>query len=264
MKKLGLNLIFLMSCVLLCAIEHEKIISVNKIRGEYTLSSAIDISIKQAEQMARDDAKRQALRQVCGERINSWDMMETSAIGESFNSLNLIQVDGEIVEFDIVEEGYTPNPVKKDEILFYCVANVKVKKGLDPDPDFVANITGIKPSYIAGSSLEFTIIPRQDCYLKVFIFEDASLGYRLYPSTYEKPKLLTKEVPCKFPIGHGIYYDLYTDKDIETNRLVFVFTKKEYPFYEQTTSREEIEHWIASIPNDQKYLYYVSINIVQK
>lgn len=264
MHKLDIVLFLLLFGIVPMMAEREKEVLKRDVHGEYTITNGSTISMEEAKQLAREDAKKKALVMVCGEQINAWDVVESSAAGESYNSLTTVRVDGEIVDFDIQNEFWKQNPLRESELVFTCIANVTVKKGIDPDPNFVVDVTGVSPSYIAESHLTFSVKPYSDCYLKVFIFENAELGYRLYPNEAEKPMLLEKANVYHFPSNDKGDYELYTDKEIETDRLVFVFTKDERPFYNDVTSRTEIEQWMARIPNDQKYIYYTSINIVKK
>ena len=245
-----------------CYAEHEKEVLVKKIRGEYTITADMDVSLKEAAERARADAKRQALAQVCGERINAWERVESSAVGESFSSLNMVQVDGEVVKFEIVEEKQVPNPARPSEIIAYCIANVTVKKGVEPDPDFVAEIKGLKANYVALKDyLTFSVTPHKEGYLKVFIFENAQVGYLLYPNDKEPAFQLPAHQPTQFPMRMD--YELYTDQPMETDMLVFVYTKEERPFHYSETNRQQIEEWIAKIPNDKKFVHYTSITILK-
>lgn len=246
-----------------CFAEREKIVSLKNVRGEFSITSDIEISMKDAKEKAREEAKRNALSQVCGEKINIWDKIEISSVGESFNSLSVKQVDGEIADFEIIEEGQQTNPVRKNEIVFYCVANIKVKKGTEPDPTFAAKIDGIKTCYFNQQGMECTITPTQDAYLRVFLFEDAQIGYSLYPKNIFESRFIPANTKVLIP-GNGDEFVMYTSKSIETNILVFVLTKQNIPFYLETMLRNDIEKWIAKIPNDQKYLYFTSINIIKQ
>lgn len=264
MKKSVTTLLVLALFLMPCYAEHEKEMHVKKIRGEYYMTTDMDVSLKMAQQSARENAKRNAIVQACGEKISAWDMIESGAEGENFNSVNMVQVDGEILKFEVVEEGHLQNPAREKELLFYCIANVTVKKGVEPDPDFNVDVKGIKNNYMVDDQgMMFTIISSKDAYLKIFIFENAEVGTRLYPSERETSFLLKANQDYTFPTKKNTYYQLYTDKEIETDIMVFVLTKKEYPYLKEETNRYEIESWIAKIPNDQKFVFYKSINIVK-
>ena len=137
MKRLFVFAIMVMSLASLSA--KEKIEKV-KVRGEYTLLTTADVTFKQAAAEALKDAKRKAIEKVCGETVNVWDRMSTSNVGESFNSLSLNQINGELVEYTVIKEWREDSKVRSVEVLFYCEIEAKVKKGLTPDPNFTADI----------------------------------------------------------------------------------------------------------------------------
>lgn len=265
MRRLISILLFLNFFLVPCFPEHEKEVHVKKIRGEYTITTDMDISPKAAALKALEEAKHKALVKVCGERVNSWDMVESGVGGESFNSVNMVQVDGEIVEYDVIDSGYVTNPARTKEMTFYYVINATVKKGLDPDPDFTASFKGIRGSYIVDDTgMSFTVLSSKDAFLKVFIFENEEVGTILYPNEFESAYKLQANQEYTFPNKKNNYYELYTDKEIETDIMVFVLTKTERPFLKTETSRKEIEAWLARIPNNEKFVHYTSINIVKK
>lgn len=245
--------------------QKEKMHTVKKVRGEYSMVIATsDVSGRQATEYAREDAKRKAIEQVCGSRFNIWDKVEISTAGETFNSLSVNQVDGEIVSFEIIEEGNAPSVVRPSETVFYCVADVKVKRGAEPDADFVAAVEGLRSVYFCGENITFTVLPYRDCYLKIFLFEDSQTGYRLYPNDFDSPEFLPAGGKVAFPKNSDFVVNKSSAAETETNRLVFVFTKSERPFYHSTVSRREIEEWMALIPNDEKYISITIIDIKEK
>ncbi len=265
MKRIIL-LISLFICVSSAYAQKEKTTTVKSVRGEYSVVlEYADITGREALQLAREDAKRKALEQVCGSRVNIWDQIETSSGGDSYNSLSINQIDGEIVEFEIIDEGHIQSSVRAQETIFFCVADVKVKKGIAQDPDFYAAVNGLKSVYYEGEPLLFDVTPYRNCYMKIFLFEDDKVGYMLYPNSMDGPKEI--QANDKFDMAKAPYefiLEKSTDRARETNRLVFVFTKTERPFNSEVTSRAEIEEWIAKIPNDQKYLHFSIIEILDK
>ncbi len=244
--------------------QREKITTLKSVHGEYSvILEYSDITGREAIHLAREDAKRKAIEKVCGTRINIWDQMESSSAGDVFNSLSINHIDGEIVEFDVIEEGHRQSETRSSETIFYCIADIKVKKGIEPDPDFYIAVNGLKSMYYTGESLLFTVVPYHDCYMKIFLLEDEKHGYLLYPNTYDKAQLMPANKT--FDISDSPYYEFELQKNSsqskEINRLVFVFTKTERPFNEEETSRAEIETWMAKIPNDQKYIHFALIEI---
>lgn len=246
------------------AAQKEKVVSVEKIRGEYAVVLTLsDITGREAMQRARDDAKQRAIEQVCGQRINVWEQMEISSAGDKFNSLSITQTDGEIVDFEVVDEGVEVSQLRSGETVYYCVANVKVKRGGNFDPEFRVNVSGVKSVYQSDDILTFKVSPTKDCYMKFFLFADDKTGYMLYPNDYDKARKLM--AGKEFDMAQNKLYEFYMtiaeDCEKETNRLVFVFTKNNYAFDANITSRGEIERWIAGIPNEEKYLYFHIVEI---
>ena len=88
------------SCALQLFAQKEKAVSLKNVRGEFAITDEMFGTVNPKE-MARTNAKRKAIEQVCGQRVNIWDQMEVSEAGDSFNSLALVQTDGEIVEFEV-------------------------------------------------------------------------------------------------------------------------------------------------------------------
>ncbi len=241
----------------------EKIKTVTVI-GEYTLlTTSSAVTFAQAHEFAREDAKRRALEQVCPTKINAWDKLEISSGGETFNSLTIAQVDGEIYDFSVIKENVEQSKIRPVEMIFTCKAKVKVKIGLEPDPNFVAAVKGLQAVYYEGEALRFSVKPSQDCYLKIFLFADTETGYQIFPNSIDNDFKLLKNEKVQFPIS-GIYdfrITKDTDAPIETNRLVFVFTKQERVYNQQTASRSDIERWMAKIPNNEKYIVYSLFDI---
>jgi hypothetical protein len=263
MKKILLTLLIFFNAVTLYA-QKENITTVKSVRGEFSVVLAIsDITGREAAERARENAKRQALEKVCGSHVNIWDQMETSSAGDAFNSLAINQIDGEIVEFNIKEEGQMQSEARTSETIFYCIADVKVKKGLSADPDFIVDVNGLKSVYFAGDILKFIVNPHRDCYMKLFLFEDSNTGYMLYPNLHDKARVFSAGTSIDITNSPYYEFELYKSSETKTevNRLVFVFTKSERPFNSQITSRAEIEKWIASIPNNQKYVHFAVIEI---
>ncbi|MBO7055262.1 MAG: DUF4384 domain-containing protein [Bacteroidales bacterium] len=237
---------------------------VKNVRGEFAITADMVGTAIDAKESARADAKRRAIEQVCGQRVNIWDKMELSAAGESFNSLAVVQTDGEIVEFEVVKEDFEKSAVRSSEMIFYCIANVKVRTGIRPDPNFSAKADGIRSVYFESETLNVSVTPLRDCYLKIFIFENQGTGYLLYPNVNEPSKQLFANQTVAFPQVDEWAITKETDKPRETNQIVFVCTKTDWQFPATETSRSEIEKWIMKIPADQRYIDIKTIEIRER
>lgn len=259
MKTLYFIFIFSLSSICLFAVSDEQVRKIKNIRGEYALiSSSSSLSIKQAVEYAREDAKLKALEEAAFKNeLKQFEEVETSSKGENFNSLVINKTSGEILEFKIIEEGHYQSSIRSVETIFYCIADVKVKRTGDPDPNFRATIEGVNTVYYENDILEFSVIPYINCYLKVFLYNELSEGYLIYPNSLEEQHMLEKNIRYNFPINKNIEYSITKDTDnpIELNRIVFVFTKDTCPFGDEIASRLEIETWLAHIPTSEKFIY---------
>ena len=260
-------ILFIFSCFVFlmpCSARHEKSKLIKNIRGEYAITADSHVSLVEAKEKAREDAKRKALIQAFGQQISIINQIETSSAGESFNSMSVLQNDGEIEEFTILEEGFDTHPVRKTEMIFYCIANVLIREGVAPDPSYTATIGGIHSSYICDEYCVFTVTPTQDSFLKVFIYENSDVGYYLYPGGNHHGLFLEADKTVELPKNTDLDIQLYTNKSKETNTIVLLLTKEEYPFNINNPSRQDIDKFIALIPNDQKYVSYHIIDIIKR
>lgn len=246
------------------SVGHEKSKLIRKVRGEFAITSDSDVPPIIAKEKAREDAKRKALVQAFGQHMSIVDKIEISSVGENFSSLNILQNNGEIEEFTIIEEDCAKHPNRNAEIVYYCLADVKVRKGVEPDYSFVATIEGIKPTYLNNQILTFDITPTKDAYLKIFLMENTEAGSYLYPGGKHHGLLLRAD--CKTCITRDADPDiqLYTQRKRETNVIVILLTKEEFPFHIANPTRQDIDKFIARIPNDMKYVSYHIIEIIKQ
>ena len=261
-----LFLLFLIPFILFASSKDE-IKLIKGVRGEYSiLSSSSSLSMKQAVELAREDAKRKALEQAFGVALTIWDQVEISSKGESFNSLAVHQTGGEVIEFKVLEEGNYQSDIRSVETIFYCVANVRVKRMEQMKSDFKAEVNGIKSVYYNNDELLFSVSPNKNCYVNIFLLTDFGEGYLIYPNYMEESVMLEKNKSYNFPMNINSEYTITKDTDapIEVNRLIFIFTEKEHQFSQQITSRTEIEKWLALLPASERFMYSNAFDIINR
>lgn len=240
----------------------ERVVQVSNIRGEYIMADNSNITPEKAYEKALFDAKHQAvLKAGFGEFVSQWEILLTTAAGQKYNSLETTNMKGEIIEYTIIEKKSYHD--EKGFIVFYYIIDASVKEVASPDPNFTAEVNGVRSTYFQNDKLIFTLTPYRDCYLKVFLFEDAQRGSLCYPNAYDKVKLLKANEEITIPQSVDFVIEKKTSEASEINYLVFVFTKDERPaFYDnQEKNLPEIESWIAKIPNDEKFVIYIPIEI---
>lgn len=244
----------------------QDIIGVKDIIGEAFIYG--DISPNVAKTQALNEAKIEALKRAgIGENINSYQLLLSSQqkneYSQFFSSSIESEIQGAVQSYQIKsEKTYCKS---ENEIVYEIHIDAEVVKyDLKPDITFDANIEGIKGVYNNDESLKFSLKTTQACFLTIFDITDKD-AFVLYPNDYEKQFKFDSSVSYNFPISN-IEYTLHTDlKERETNQLIFVFTKTQFPFIkmnkDQITTSDIIFNWIYSISPDQRTTEYFTLTI---
>lgn len=257
-----------MFCFVFFCAQANNEIKVQNVLGEAFIEN--DISPNEAKRMALNSAKVEALRKAgIGESVSAQNLLFTSESNgdykDFFSSSSQIEIRGAIKEYLIVSERMYCKD--NNTIVFEIVIDATViKYNKESDPGFIADIQGLKGVYESNSNLEFTLKVTKDCYLTIFNITDSE-AYVLYPSTYEKKEKLDGLKTYEFPLGKFNYTLVNESDKTETNRLIYVFTKKPLSFIkmdaEQVTSVEDVFSWMYSISPEQRTLAYKSYFITK-
>lgn len=251
--------------------QSENVHELKEVRCEYTVLLTESFSTENIWKQLRARCREEAIARVTSEVYKSWSDLvvinsESNTGVESLNSLinyNTSSREGEIVEFNIVKEGAEQGD---GSITFYCVADVKVKTGVAPDPEFIVPVRGVKSVYFTGEELHFSFEPYKDCYMMLFLIENERIGYMLLPNQYVKEQKYMSEHQYNLNENSRSYIEFAKSPDIEVeyNKLIFLFTTKRWAFDRNSNSSKEIVEWIAKIPNNEKYIYQQIIEIRDK
>lgn len=269
MKKFTIAAILILALAFrLSAQDKEQIHSLKNVRSEYTVLLTENFSTEEIKKQLRARCKEQAIAEVTSEVYKSWSDLSivNSDNGENPESLNTLinyntsSRDGEIVEFNVVKEGAE---MGDGAITFYCTADVKVKTGLAPDPEFIVPVKGIKSVYMTGDELHFTFKPYKDCYMMLFLIENEKTGYMLLPNEYVKEQKYLANQPYSLNENSRSYIEFAKSPNVERefNKLIFLFTTRKWAFDKDSQSSKEIVEWIARIPNNEKCLHQQLIEI---
>lgn len=250
----------------------QEIISVSDIKGIGYIAG--DVSENQARQNALNEAKIEALKKAhVAEYINSYQTLFNSQANNDysqfFNSDIQSEIQGAVKSYTIKNEKKQLN-TQTDQIEYHVTIDAEViKYETKADVSFEAIVDGIKGVYNNHDKLVFSLKTTKDCYLTIFNItdKDASL---MYPNAMEKAQLFEKEKKYTFPLAADrLDYEMETtQKDKETNRLIFVFTKTPIAYLNisgemQLTDVEKIFTWIYSIMPDQRRVEYFQFFIVK-
>lgn len=244
----------------------QKSIAVSGIRGAAFISG--DVSPNEARANALNDAKVNALKAAgINETVSSYQMLFTSQVKNDFtqffSSDIQSEMQGAVRAVKVVQEK-TYCKSEHEIICEVVIDGEVIRYESKPDPTFKASIDGIKGVYNNGDNLTFNVKVSQNCYLNVFNITDNGSGV-FFPNTYEKNNQLAKSELYKFPMAKIDYSLGNAQKKQETNRLIFVFTKKDIAFIKmdqkQNTNSDDIFSWIYSIPPDERTVEYFALTI---
>ena len=259
MKEFGLLFMLLVSTFAFAS----KNIDVTNIVGESYVQG--DVSPKQAKKEALNEAKIEALRKAgVGESISAQQLLFRSEVkgdfSDFFNSSSQIEIKGAVKDYKIISERMY---CKDSLVVVYEVVidATVIKYSKTTDSSFDVDIQGIKSVYEPNKMLKFSLKSTQSCFLTIFNITDEE-AYVLYPNSYEKASQLQKLGVYQFPTGKLNYKLTNTSGKAETNRLIFVFTKKPVTYIKmnenQVTTVENVFSWIYSMSPDQRKLAYHS------
>lgn len=230
------------------------------------------ITEDEAQKRALNNAKVEALRKAgVGENIQSYENLFRSEMNmdysEFFSSDVHSEVRGAVQEYQIVKQRR-----KLDDVTNLFMVEVTIDAKVifyksSPDPEFIIKVDGIKGIYEEGELLTFSVQSSQECYLHVFSITDNNTSL-MYPNKWEKLQVVNANKQVEFPFKQYIDYELFkSGKEIDTHRLVFVFTKKPIRFTQYTsegdqlTSAEAIFSWIYSIMPEERMVDYHAFTV---
>ncbi|MDY4790918.1 MAG: hypothetical protein SO179_10180 [Bacteroidales bacterium] len=202
-----------------------------------------DVSPSQAEEKALFEAKKNALRKAgIPTDVHSIAFSALAQGGETyseedFSQLNLVYIGGLVT---LKEEPTIKHTFYQGimTINVSIVADVIVED--KRDEGFILDIQGFKTYYRAGEELTFSVKPFRDCFLRVFWFDNTTIGKGniLYPiDDFNNDILLKAKTTYFFPLSGNIEkgklnitYELETVLQKETNIIIVVATKQQIPF----------------------------------
>lgn len=220
-------------------------------------------SPEQVKQRALNEAKLIALQKAgVTEQITAYSDFiskeNENQIEEIFNSNVLNDMQGVVQDIELVSEEKIINDRGLLEI--HIVANItvlKFKSGMDPSFDLW--VKGIKPVYVIGENLEFTIKPNKNAYLRAFVITETNEAYQLFPNDYEGNFELKEKESYDFPRA-AIDYKLDCTREKEGHRLILVTLKTDIP-YNKEVSYKALMDWIFQISPDQRRITTYSFDV---
>lgn len=253
MKRIILFAICLFSMSLSYAGE---IVKVRGAVGRWEVSD--DITPKQAEEKALNEAKKEALR-MAGVMEDVWSVFgqvtsdNGTEFSEAYSSVSMLAISGMVNVTNKQVEDFWDEGLKRNFKIVTIDALV-TKDETQEDKAYAIDVKGIAPIYSHDEKFTFSFKPHgTDSYVKVFWFGDGGADL-IFPNQYDPNQLFLAGETYRYPVSAE--YDFWVEKsdlnkDIERVNIIVVATKKDYP-YNGNFDYQSILTWIYGIPADQR------------
>ncbi len=240
----------------------KKEIKVKNIKG--TAIGGENETIEELRAKAIAEAKVEALREAgIEENIAAFQDLFTSEKDDDFEELFtsdiLSDIQGAVKEVEVIHEEKKFNAhgnLEMSVVINCTVVKYKVKKDLT----FNFWVEGFEKFYNHESTLNFSVKPAADAYVKVFVITKSE-SYLLFPNDYQKSFMMQKDQRYNFP-SPDLDYVLETEKDEEMHRTILVLLKNDIPYTEEVNYKN-ITKWIFSIPPDERMIKSFAFNVVK-
>lgn len=255
-------LVAIMACSV--PLNAQKIVKVKNVQGRWQVSD--NITLKEAEERALNEAKKEALRRA-GVMENVWSVFgqitqeSGTEFEEAYSQMNILAIGGMVnITKQKVEEVWDT-----DTRSLYKVVTIdaEVKKDDEADKAYALEVSGFSPVYKVGDSFTCKLrVFGTNSYLKFFWF-DSNGGSLLYPNDYEGNQQLEVGKEYQLPFHYGVQYLMdkqSADSGSEKINMMWVATKDDIPFTGEVTY-ENVLKWIYAIPNSRRCAHYDMVMI---
>ena len=255
-------LVAIMACPV--PLNAQKIVKVKNVQGRWQVSD--NITLKEAEERALNEAKKEALRRA-GVMENVWSVFgqitqeSGTEFEEAYSQMNILAIGGMVnITKQKVEEVWDT-----DTRSLYKVVTIdaEVKKDDEADKAYALEVSGFSPVYKVGDSFTCKLrVFGTNSYLKFFWF-DSNGGSLLYPNDYEGNQQLEVGKEYQLPFHYGVQYLMdkqSADSGSEKINMMWVATKDDIPFTGEVTY-ENVLKWIYAIPNSRRCAHYDMVMI---
>lgn len=253
---------FLLTLMAAAPLYAQKTVKVKGVQGRWQVSD--DITLKEAEERAFLEAKKEALRKA-GVMENVWSVFGQitqeggDEFQEAYSQMNVLAIGGMVnVTKKEVEEFWDTST----KSLFKVVTiDAIVQKDERVDKSYAMEVKGVSSLYKEGDVFTCRLkVYGTDSYLKFFWF-DSDGGALLYPNGYEGNQQLKAGKEYKIPFSNMVDYRMEKrGASSEKINMMFVATKEDIPFTGEVTYQNVLK-WVYAIPNDRRCATYEMVLI---
>lgn len=254
--------IFLLTLMAAAPLYAQKTVKVKGVQGRWQVSD--DITLKEAEERAFMEAKKEALRKA-GVMENVWSVFgqitqeSGTELQEAYSQMNVLAIGGMVnVTEKKVEEFWD---VDTKSLYKVVTIDATVQKDERVDKSYAMDVKGVANLYKEGDVFTCRLkVYGTDSYLKFFWF-DSNGGALLYPNGYEGNQLLKAGKEYKIPFSNMVDYRMEKrGASSEKINMMFVVTKEDIPFTGDVTYQNVLK-WVYAIPSDRRCATYEMVMI---
>ena len=254
--------IFLLILMAAAPLYAQKTVKVKGVQGRWQVSE--DITLKEAEERAFMEAKKEALRKA-GVMENVWSVFGQitqeggAEFQEAYSQMNVLAIGGMVnVTNKEVEEFWDTSTRSLYKVV---TIDATVQKNEQVDKSYALEVKGVSSLYKEGDVFTCKLkVYGTDSYLKFFWF-DSDGGALLYPNGYEGNNLLKAGKEYAIPFSNMVDYRM--DKRGESSEkinMMFVATKDNIPFTGEVTYQNVLK-WVYAIPSNRRCATYEMVLI---
>ena len=201
--------IFLLILIIAAPLHAQESVKVKSAQGRWQVSD--DITLKEAEERALMEAKKEALRKA-GVMENVWSVFgqitqdDGTEFQEAYSQMNVLAIGGMVnVTKKKVEEVWDTSTRSLYKIV---TIDATVQKDERVDKSYALEVKGISSLYKEGDVFTCKLkVYGTDSYLKFFWF-DSDGGALLYPNGYEGNNLLKSGKEYAIPFSNMVDYSI--------------------------------------------------------
>lgn len=261
-RKCLIGWIFLLILMAAAPLYAQKTVKVKGVQGRWQVSD--DITLKEAEERAFMEAKKEALRKA-GVMENVWSVFgqitqeSGTELQEAYSQMNVLAIGGMVNVTQKKVEEFWDTASKS----LYKVVTIDaiVQKDERVDKSYAMDVKGVSTLYKEGDAFTCRLkVYGTDSYLKFFWF-DSDGGALLYPNGYEGNLLLKAGKEYRIPFSNMVDYRMEKrGANSERINMMFVATKEDIPFTGDVTYQNVLK-WVYAIPSDRRCATYEMVMI---
>lgn len=212
-----------------------------------------DMTPNQAMAKAKEEAKFDATRKVCPQKVTIYDMIRMWSKGEYYGSKASIVTSGTIIE---IKNEKTTKVTRDDKTVYICELDAKIQiTTIEPDYSYNATVETDKTRCYDHDGLNsINVNVSKDSYVKMFYMTesfDRTENIKI-DEDFVKANKKTNIIS-----GDKLTLEIDNGDNSEIFHFAVILTKDDIPYKEGT----DFDIWYSNIPNDKKTISFFSVEV---